>query len=243
MVSLGGFDTHSAQSVNGASDTGTHAVLLQKVSQAINAFQDDIQKLNIADKVLGMTFSEFGRRIKSNASLGTDHGAAAPLFMFGNKVKGGLYGTNPNIPTNVGTGDNLPMQFDFRQIYASILKDWFEVSESDMNSILMKSFNTIPVIDNTATGINNHKKDIFGLDNYPNPANDYTVIRYEINTGEISIYLFDHSGKEIGILVDEFKTAGNYEFRLDTTGLTEGNYYYQLRTKSSNQTKILLIQR
>ncbi len=243
MVSLGGFDTHSAQSINGASDTGTHAVLLQKVSQAINAFQDDIQKLNIADKVLGMTFSEFGRRIKSNASLGTDHGAAAPLFMFGNKVKGGLYGTNPNIPANVGTGDNLPMQFDFRQVYASILKDWFEVSENEMNSILMKSFNTIPVIDNSATGIQNIKNELFSLSNYPNPANDYTVIRYEINSGEITISLFDHSGKEIGILVDEFKAAGNYEFRLDTTGLAEGNYYYQLRTKSSNQTKILLIQR
>ena len=243
MVSLGGFDTHSAQTVNGSSDTGVHATLLQKVSQAINAFQDDIQKLNIADRVLGMTFSEFGRRIKSNASLGTDHGAAAPLFMFGNKVKGGLYGSNPNIPANVGTGDNIPMQFDFRQVYASILKDWFEVSETDLNAILMKSFNSIPVIDNSTTSIEQISKNTIQLDNYPNPASDYTIIRYEVKSSNISLTLFDSSGKEIGILHEGFQQSGLFEFRLDTTGLSEGNYYYQLKSGNHSSTKILMIKR
>jgi uncharacterized protein (DUF1501 family) len=243
MVSLGGFDTHSTQSVNGASDTGVHANLLKKVSQAILAFQDDIQKLNIADKVLGMTFSEFGRRIKSNASLGTDHGAAAPLFMFGNKVKGGLYGSNPNIPANVGTGDNIPMQFDFRQVYASILKDWFEVSETDLNTLLMKSFVTIPVIDGSATGIQSKINEQSYLDNFPNPASDYTVIRFKIPASETSICLFDNSGKEISVVLNEFKHEGNYELKIDTSGLSQGNYYYQLRNNFSTITKILLISR
>jgi uncharacterized protein (DUF1501 family) len=82
MVSIGGFDTHSAQV--DASDTkeGAHAELLSQLSVAIEAFQDDLELLGISDRVVGMTFSEFGRRDQSNGSTGTDHGAAAPLLVF-----------------------------------------------------------------------------------------------------------------------------------------------------------------
>ncbi len=80
-----------------ATDTsiGTHADLLGKLSAAIKAFMDDLTFLNIANRVTGMTFSEFGRRIISNASGGCDHGVAAPLFVFGHQVQGGIAGLNP----------------------------------------------------------------------------------------------------------------------------------------------------
>lgn len=121
MVSYGGFDTHASQ-VNATDTTiGTHANLLTNVSNAIKAFQDDLQFLSIDDHVIGMTFSEFGRRIKSNASGGTDHGAAAPVFLFGKNVVRGVYGTNPAIPVNATVNDNIPFQYDFRSVYASIL--------------------------------------------------------------------------------------------------------------------------
>jgi uncharacterized protein (DUF1501 family) len=86
MVTTGGFDTHAVQANSTDTATGTHATLLQRVSDAVKAFQDDLKFLGVEERVMGMTFSEFGRRIKSNASGGTDHGAAAPLFVFGKNV-------------------------------------------------------------------------------------------------------------------------------------------------------------
>lgn len=144
MVSIGGFDTHAKQTEADTS-TGTHTKLLQRVSEAINAFMDDLQYLQIDNKVMGMTFSEFGRRIKSNASGGTDHGAAAPVFYFGHAVKGGVIGTNPVIPENANVNDNVPMQSDFRSVYASVLQNWFSLSAQDVQTILSGSFSTLPM--------------------------------------------------------------------------------------------------
>ncbi|MBU3745313.1 MAG: DUF1501 domain-containing protein [Sediminibacterium sp.] len=90
MVNYGGFDTHSVQVNSTDTSTGTHANLLKNVSAAIKAFQDDLRMLGADNRVVGMTFSEFGRRIKSNDSGGTDHGAAAPCFLFGKQVTGGV---------------------------------------------------------------------------------------------------------------------------------------------------------
>ena len=122
MVSFGSFDNHSLQTNTTDTTTGTHATLLQRVSDAIKAFTDDCTFLGIQNRVIGLTFSEFGRRIKSNSSVGTDHGAAAPLFLFGNNVISGVVGNNPTIPTNATVNDNIPFQYDFRSIYASILQ-------------------------------------------------------------------------------------------------------------------------
>ncbi|RYY22147.1 MAG: DUF1501 domain-containing protein, partial [Chitinophagaceae bacterium] len=122
MVSTGGFDTHASQVNSTDTTTGTHAVLMQRVSDAIKAFMDDLKGLGVDDRVIGMTFSEFGRRVKSNSSLGTDHGAAAPVFVFGKNVRSGITGNNPAIPVTASVNDNIPFQYDFRSIYASILK-------------------------------------------------------------------------------------------------------------------------
>ncbi len=146
MVNTGGFDTHSKQTDATDTTIGNHANLLKKVSEAIGVFVDDLNYLQVGDKVMGMTFSEFGRRIKSNASGGTDHGAAAPLFYFGNKVKGGVVGTNPIIPTNVTVNDNVPMQNDFRSVYSSILQNWFALQSNDVKNVLQNNFATVPII-------------------------------------------------------------------------------------------------
>ena len=91
-VTIGGFDTHKKQVNASDTTTGSHAQLMKGLSSAIAAFQNDLELMNLDDRVLGMTFSEFGRRIKSNASMGTDHGAAAPMFLFGKHVKSGVLG-------------------------------------------------------------------------------------------------------------------------------------------------------
>src|SRR5258705_632425 len=142
MVSFGGFDNHSVQ-VNAAdTTTGTHATLLQRVSDAIKAFQDDLQFLNIQNRVIGMTYSEFGRRIKSNSSVGTDHGAAAPMFVFGNMVASGVLGNNPDIPANPTVNDNVPMQYDFRSIYSTILEKWICLDKTVVDGLYPPNINS-----------------------------------------------------------------------------------------------------
>src|SRR5690606_33177448 len=83
VVRIGGFDTHANQVQDGGPTTGQHANLLELLSDAIHAFHDDLKRLGVDKRVIGMTFSEFGRQIAANNSLGTDHGTAAPLFLFG----------------------------------------------------------------------------------------------------------------------------------------------------------------
>ncbi len=114
-VSQGGYDTHSKQGP-------AHQALLAELSGALAAFQKDLDKHKLADRVLVMTFSEFGRRVAENASQGTDHGAASCLFLCGSKVTGGLAGTYPSL-AKLGEGD-LVHTVDFRAVYATVLEKW-----------------------------------------------------------------------------------------------------------------------
>lgn len=146
LVSTGSFDTHAKQAEPDDTTTGNHAQLLRRVSEAVGAFMDDLKGLNAADRVMGMTFSEFGRRIKSNASGGTDHGAAAPVFYFGNGVKAGIIGTNPQLPTSATANDNIAMQHDFRSVYATILQQWLNLPVTDSQTVLMGQFPLLPMV-------------------------------------------------------------------------------------------------
>jgi len=115
-VAFGGFDTHSAQ-------TNTHNRLLGGFSDSIDAFMRDVAQQGKADKVLVMTFSEFGRRVQENASQGTDHGTAAPMFVIGSQVKGGLYGDYPSL-VDLDGNRNLKYAVDFRSVYGTVLEGW-----------------------------------------------------------------------------------------------------------------------
>jgi len=242
MVSLGGFDTHATQVAVGSPETGAHATLLQRVSQAVNAFQDDLKLLGIEERVLGMTFSEFGRRIKSNDSLGTDHGAAAPLFVFGAKVNGGVIGSNPIIPDNPSPGDSLTMQHDFRSIYASLLKDWFEVSDADLNTIMMGSFNTLPIVNKGANSVSENSLEAEQLlSNFPNPAQDETTVRFSSLGGNVEIRLYDQSGKELLLLVNEKYPYGLHEIKLDTSSLAQGVYFIQMINGNRKASRKLVV--
>jgi len=138
-------DTLVAQVVTSDTTTGTQANNLSILSKAINAFQNDIELMGKANIVAGMTFSEFGRRIISNASFGTDHGTAAPVIFFGAALNGGVIGTSPNIPLNATVNDQVPMQYDFRQLYASVMQDWLCLSPADTQTVLGSNFAKLPI--------------------------------------------------------------------------------------------------
>ena len=123
MVRLGGFDTHNAQVQESGSILGKHYDLLSQLSQAIESFMNDLKSQNIAEDVVGLTFSEFGRKAGENGSLGTDHGEIAPMFIFGEPVAGGVTGTNPNL-TEATSSNNYQIQtvqYDYRQTFATLL--------------------------------------------------------------------------------------------------------------------------
>lgn len=151
MVNMGGFDTHARQTDAADTTTGTHARLLERLSEAISIFMADINELGAGNRVLGMTFSEFGRRIRSNASGGTDHGAAAPVFLFGNEVIPGILGSNPEIPAVANVKDNIAMQYDFRSLYASILKNWFLLSPAESQTVMFKDYESLTIVKKKAT--------------------------------------------------------------------------------------------
>jgi uncharacterized protein (DUF1501 family) len=140
-----GYDTHADQVVASDHTTGEHATNLSKLSVAISAFQNDITMMGKANKVTGMTFSEFGRRVISNASNGTDHGSGAPVIFFGEGVNGGVTGTSPVIPAVSNGNTQVPMQYDFRQLYASIMQSWMCMTTAESQTILNGTYNTIPI--------------------------------------------------------------------------------------------------
>ena len=135
-VDLKGFDTHEDQVLKGDTTKGKHSQLLKKVDQAITCFWEDMEHMNMGHAVSGFVFSEFGRRIVSNASMGTDHGSSQPLLLFGSRIHRGVVGNNPSIPDSATGSDNLNMQHDFRSVYAAMLKNWLNVSDGDLNTFL-----------------------------------------------------------------------------------------------------------
>ncbi len=118
-VSQGGYDTHTNQ-------LGAHQRLLQDLGDSVKAFTEDMKAQGNMQRVLVMTFSEFGRRVSDNANSGTDHGAAAPMFVVGDKLKAGLLGQYPSLaPSDLFEGD-IKFTVDFRTVYASVLENWLK---------------------------------------------------------------------------------------------------------------------
>lgn len=117
-TSLGGFDTHARQVL-------AHGPLLRELADSVAAFFDDLKARGLADRVVLLTFSEFGRRVAENAGQGTDHGAAAPLFVAGPAVRAGVHGNAPDLGRLL-EGD-LRHDVDFRSVYAALLDSWLDV--------------------------------------------------------------------------------------------------------------------
>ena len=240
MVNYGGFDTHSNQVNSTDSTTGNHAKLLGNVSDAIKAFQDDLRFLGVDDRVVGMTFSEFGRRIKSNGSTGTDHGSAAPLFVFGKHVMGGVLGDTPAIPANATVSDNLPFQYDFRSVYSTILSNWLCVKDTDLQQIMLKNFQLLPLVNAGGCQKPINLSGELLISNYPNPFTGSTVITFKTDGGHTLVQIMDTSGKVITTLTDKEYTAGTYSIVFDSGLMPSGVYYARLQNMATQQVRAML---
>jgi len=241
MVSYGSFDTHSLQTNTNDTTTGSHATLLKNVSDAIKAFQDDLKFLGVEDRVVGMTFSEFGRRIKSNSSTGTDHGAAAPMFLFGKNVTPGIVGTNPAIPVNATVNDNIPMQYDFRSVYATLLENWLCVKNADLQQIMLKNFQSLPLVNSTGCKpvVPNASGKSY-LEIWGTPFVQSTKIVYKTDGGHTLLQIFDTLGRLVKTPVDAELAAGSYTYNYDSGPLPAGVYYVRLQNGPMQQVKAMI---
>lgn len=136
-ITQGGYDTHANQDKDLPN-------LHKTLGEGLKAFYDDISAKGIADKVLIMIWSEFGRRVADNASNGTDHGFANNIYCIGGRVKGGFYGADPNL-TDLQQG-NLKYKIDFREVYSTIIQGWFGNSASEASQVLNGNYDNLGFI-------------------------------------------------------------------------------------------------
>ncbi|MEO0556265.1 MAG: DUF1501 domain-containing protein [Bacteroidota bacterium] len=250
LLRMGGFDTHADQVESYDPTLGAHAAKMYHISSAMQAFQNDLKERGLEDRVMTITTSEFGRRIFSNGSFGTDHGTGAPMMIFGRGVRPGVYGTNPDLSQN-----NVAMQFDYRQVYANILKDWFQVEESVItDDILFGNFidgtgengevyEPIPLAKDQITSTEGFFKDRFSLnDAYPNPAENHTVFSFYMNTeNHVKLGIYDQKGRLVKEVLNEQRSLGEHQVKVDLSNIKAGLYIYKIEAGLLNESKKLII--
>ena len=155
MVTIGGFDTHNNQNEGTGDINGKHTELLTELSSAVDAFVADINSDSVGDDVIGLTFSEFGRKAIQNGNYGTDHGEIAPMFVFGRPVQGGISGVNVNL--NEATINNnwqiKTVQHDYRQVFATIMQDFLGADDSIIDNAFFDNTNQQSFSDNKLSSI------------------------------------------------------------------------------------------
>ncbi|GAB4332639.1 MAG: hypothetical protein OHK0038_08420 [Flammeovirgaceae bacterium] len=243
VVNIGGFDTHSDQTDKSDPTKGVHAQLLKMLSEAVFAFQDDLRLMGLEDKVLSMTYSEFGRRVASNDSRGTDHGAAAPLMLFGTSVNPIVLGNNPKIPDKVTVEDNVYMQYDFRSVYASVLNYWLGVPSAAIKDLLFEDFEILPILNERITPIQedwaNSEMQLY--QNFPNPVSSATKIKFRAKAGHTLLKVMDMYGREVSVLMDSTISAGEHEVVFHAQGLAAGIYTYVLQQGRGKLSKQMFV--
>ncbi|MEM9722326.1 MAG: DUF1501 domain-containing protein [Bacteroidota bacterium] len=236
LVQLRGFDTHASQVVPGNPTQGDHSYLLKDVSESIGAFVDDMEFLGTQDRVLGMVFSEFGRRIRGNFSNGSDHGTAGPMFLFGSPVQKGIIGSNPVIPDTVNPWDNLEHEFDYRQVYASVFEQWFCVPREEMEDTLLRGFETLSLVQpslscNLATSDKSRLDGEAGIRLFPSPAKDRITVEFLSGGESIHMDIIGLDGRLVQQHPWQRYPLGVQSLQLDISQLTAGHYFLRIHTR------------
>ena len=227
-VSLSGFDTHALQVDKNDALRGRHADLLTIIDQAVRAFQSDLNKQKLSRRVLGMTFSEFGRQIKENGSFGTDHGTAAPLFLFGECVKQQNVGFLPEIPDEIGEQEGVAMQYDFRDVFGSVIRQWFGLDYNQAQEVLEYPMLDLDMIKRCDSEDGLPMAVIPEVVAFPNPFREVVKISFDSEAVAGRLSIFDAIGTELEVLFEGTFRGGRKEFEWQASHVPPGNYYYRL---------------
>jgi uncharacterized protein (DUF1501 family) len=258
LVRIGGFDTHDSQVVENAAHTGTHANLLLQVSEAVQAFITDLNTQNLGQDVIGVTFSEFGRKISENASFGTDHGEVAPMFLFGSSLNPGVSGTNINLleATAANNYQVETVQYDYRSVFSTILQDWLGSSNQTLNYTFYDQTNNLGFANNKIpfTLLSNQivtencysntllSTEVFNVKNevniYPNPTSDIlNIVSFE-NIDSIKVYSLD--GR---LIINKSNQKTSNKMTILLNGFNSGTYIIQIKTISSLINKKFIVKK
>lgn len=230
MVTLDGFDTHENQNNN-------HPKLMQQLSSAISEFYSDLNNSGLNDKVLSMTFSEFGRRVKENDG-GTDHGTAAPVMLFGSALEGNaIFGKDPDLK-NTDVNGNLKIGTDFRSIYATILESWLCVDSANVDAILGQYYDRIPALGFDCSGINSVQEQL--LQKIQHKARcqqdgSYLIEFTLSRPAPTKVEIFTILGHNIATITDAYLNEGHHEslFVNRQLGLSAAIYIYKITSGNS----------
>ena len=254
MVTIGGFDTHNAQNQGSGDINGRHAELLNEVSTAVDAFVKDVNSDSIGDDIIGITFSEFGRKAKQNGNLGTDHGEIAPMFVFGKPVQGGVSGINVDL-TEATSNNNWQIktvQHDYRQVFATLMQDFLGAENAVVDNAFFdqtnnESFSSKKIqdiikpshyVDSTCYALSNNtaKNETFWAA-YPNPVYDKLFVNPITNNSQVKYDIFNTNGRLI--------KSGKLDMQLgyaaiDMVSLPHGLYVVTLQANGMQETKKII---
>lgn len=254
QVNLSGFDTHVNQIQSGSTQLGTHANLLSDVSNSIAAFQADINALGIGNRILTVSFSEFGRQVRENSSLGTDHGDLAPFFIIGNNLNAGIMGDHPLFTNSTSYYYNQNQRrFDYRQIFASLLQDWLGADSGLITATELQDFVTPTTkldlitssqvastvcsnaLSTTEASVVTEKIKI-----YPNPAKEYVTIEIPLNSAndEAIFVMYDASGRQV---ISKKQRVSLGKIQLFIGNLSDGNYILKIKLGHKEFTNKIIV--
>ena len=257
LCTLGSFDTHNAQVDSGDTSMGDHAVLLQTLSEAVQAFFNDLETMGIGDQAMACTFSEFGRCARENGSFGTDHGTLAPMYIFGKTTAAGVSGTNVDLGNLTSDNQLQGVQHDYRQVFSTLLQDWLGANSWVMEQTMFEGYAKIPLVEAGYVvdpgcyygGSVTITDDVFGtpkptLNIFPNPAQITAEVNFHAGkafTGRLSLHSLGGSmisTQKVQVL------AGENWYHLDLMALSPGTYFVRLEDVNSglaNVTKLSVI--
>ena len=221
MVSIDGFDTHANQ-------LNDHPKLVQTLARAVRNFYDDLASTDMDKQVLSMSISEFGRRIEQNGSNGTDHGAAAPMMLFGPGLEGnGFIGERPDFK-DLDENGNLKYELDFRSVYSTVLESWLCIDPEVVDQVMGRSFPRVPALGlaclATSTSARQTRQKLdYKIFNLPGEVK----IEYQLpESGPVRVYIFDILGRKVAELQNGYQSSGTHEviFNSSRTQLVAANY-------------------
>ena len=255
MVTIGGFDTHNNQNESSGNVNGKHTELLTELSAAVDAFIQDVNSDSLGDDVVGLTFSEFGRKAKQNGNLGTDHGEIAPMFVFGKAVEGGVSGNNVDL-REASSNNNWQIktvQHDYRQVFSTVMQDFLGADNNVVDNAFFDHTNTKSFTDDKVSEIvktsyfvepscyalsanKTPEESIWAV--YPNPVYDKLYIDQFADANDVKYQLFETSGR----LVQQ----GNIDLSrgygaIDVSSLNTGVYVLSLSDGVHSATKKIIV--
>jgi len=248
LAQIGGFDTHVQQ--QDMNNNGQHPALLNQLANAISIFMDDAVKQGFANRVVGLTVSEFGRRPYENGSNGTDHGTTSVQFAFGTRVQANVFGANPDFSDLDNNGDlafDLNRNIDYRRLYSEIIQTWFGGSAEDSKSILNERVVPLPYLQSPISSLNDPimaygNNGIRYSENYnvPNSGNIHVEVKKDCH---IQIRLYNSLGTYSGDLFNGYIQAGKHVIPVDVSQFTSGMYICELSSGMFRHTTSLFVRR